>query len=81
MENSKKFLCLEVSKYTSKFGVKDPVTGDEVVPVLRPVPDLCKCPANPEMLMAALQFLTDDMVIQVRVSEEPIDFFNVSSDK
>lgn len=68
-QNSKKFLCLEVSK-----SVKDSVTSCLI-------PELCKCPANPEMLMAALQFITDDMVIKVRISDEPINFFDNSSIK
>lgn len=41
--------------------------GSVVVP-------LSKCPANPEMVMAALQFLTTGMSIKVSIQDEPIDF-------
>ena len=39
------------------------------------VPALSKCPANPEMVMASLQFLTPGYTIQVSIQDGPIDFF------
>lgn len=38
------------------------------------VPQLSKCPANPEMVMAALQFITSGIKIEISVQDEPIDF-------
>ena len=35
---------------------------------------LSKCPANPEMVMAALQFITDNLSIQISVQDKPINF-------
>lgn len=42
------------------------------------VPNLSKCPANPEMVMAALQFLTEDCDFVVSITDKPIDFFEVA---
>lgn len=38
-------------------------------------PQLSRCPANPEMVMAALQFLTDGADFVVSIQSEPINFF------
>lgn len=35
---------------------------------------LSKCPANPEQVMAALQFLSDGMKIEISIQADPIDF-------
>lgn len=40
-------------------------------------PNLSKCPANPEMVMAALQFLTEGCDFVVSISDSPIDFYEV----
>ena len=41
------------------------------------VPELSKCPANPEMIMAALQFITPGCCFTVSVQDDPIDFLAV----
>lgn len=41
------------------------------------VPELSKCPANPDMVMASLQFLTPGYTISVSIQDDPIDFFVV----
>lgn len=38
-------------------------------------PILSKCPANPEMVMAALQFLAEGTDFVVSIQNEPIDFY------
>ena len=38
-------------------------------------PQLSRCPANPEMVMAALQFLTDGADFVVSIQSQPINFF------
>lgn len=38
-------------------------------------PNLSKCPANPEMVMAALQFLADGTDFVVSIQNEAIDFY------
>ena len=38
-------------------------------------PQLSRCPANPEMVMAALQFLTEGSDFVVSIQSEPINFF------
>ena len=43
------------------------------------VPNLSKCPANPEMVMAALQFLTEGCDFVVSITDEPINFFEVAN--
>lgn len=45
------------------------------------VPELSKCPANPEMVMASLQFLTPGYTIQVSIQDDPIDFFSKEVDE
>ena len=40
-------------------------------------PNLSRCPANPEMLMAALQFLTPGSDFVVSITDAPIDFFDI----
>lgn len=40
-------------------------------------PNLSKCPANPEMVMAALQFLTEGTDFVVSISDKPINFFEI----
>lgn len=45
------------------------------------IPNLSKCPANPEMIMAALQFLTDGCEFTVSIKDEPVDFFKTSCDE
>ena len=42
------------------------------------VPNLSKCPANPEMVMAALQFLTEGCDFVVSITDKPVDFFEVA---
>lgn len=44
------------------------------------VPHLCKCPASPEMLMSALQFITDGCEIVISIKDEPFDYLSLSSD-
>lgn len=39
--------------------------------------NLSKCPANPEMVMAALQFLTPGCDFVVSISDTPINFGEV----
>ena len=39
------------------------------------VRELSKCPANPEMVMASLQFLTPGYTIMISIQDDPIDFF------
>lgn len=39
------------------------------------VPNLSKCPANPEQVMAALQFLSPGYCFKVAIEDNPIDFF------
>lgn len=41
------------------------------------VPELSKCPANPEMIMAAMQFITQGCCFTVSVQDNPIDFLSV----
>lgn len=38
------------------------------------VSQLSKCPANPEMVMAALQFISSGIKIEISVQDDPIDF-------
>lgn len=38
-------------------------------------PNLSKCPANPEMVMAALQFLAEGCDFVVSIQDQPIDFY------
>ena len=45
------------------------------------VPNLSKCPANPDMVMAALQFLTDGCDFVVSITDQPINFFEVNDEK
>lgn len=42
-------------------------------------PNLSKCPANPETVIAALQFLTDGCDFVVSIQREPIDFETLSN--
>lgn len=44
-------------------------------------PNLSRCPANPEMVMSALQFLTDGCDFVVSIQSEAIDFFKESEVK
>lgn len=37
-------------------------------------PNLSRCPANPEMVMAALQFLGEGCDFVVSIQDKPIDF-------
>lgn len=39
-------------------------------------PNLSKCPANPEMVMAALQFLAEGCDFVVSIQDKPIDFYD-----
>lgn len=43
------------------------------------VPNLSKCPANPEQVMAALQFIVDGCDFVVSIQDQPIDFFSQDS--
>ena len=43
-------------------------------------PNLSKCPANPEMVMAALQFLTDGCDFVVSIQDKPIDFYETEKE-
>ena len=57
--NSQKYLCI---KYIN---VENGVVN----------PALSRCPANPEMVMASLQFLVPDYRIEISIQDNPIDFF------
>lgn len=41
-------------------------------------PNLSRCPANPEMVMAALQFLNEGATIEISIKDEGYDYFNNS---
>ena len=43
-------------------------------------PNLSRCPANPEIVMSALQFLSDGCDFVVSVQDDAIDFFNNHED-
>lgn len=42
-------------------------------------PNLSKCPANPETVVAALQFLSDGCDFVVSIQHEPINFETLSN--
>ena len=41
-------------------------------------PNLSRCPANPEMVMAALQFLSEGTKIEISIKDESYDYFSES---
>lgn len=44
------------------------------------VPHLSKCPANPDQVMAELQFLAQGCSFKVSIEDNPIDFFEVTKE-
>ena len=40
-------------------------------------PNLSRCPANPEMVMSAMHFLTPGCDLVVSITDAPINFFEV----
>ena len=42
-------------------------------------PNLSRCPANPEMVMAALQFLSEGAKIEISIKDESYDYLGNSN--